>query len=78
MDISGIEITLDLDKLTWGQWEELEEATELKQVATWLETHAGLTPEQRKAIPAGTMKGLKQRLLNAIWGDLVPPTSGGS
>jgi hypothetical protein len=47
-------------------------------VADWLEKHAGLTSEQRRAIPAAAMKGLKQRLLDEIWGGLVPNTNGGN
>jgi hypothetical protein len=78
MRIGDVEITLNLDGLTWGDWEDLEEATQIKQVADWLEKHAGLTSEQRRAIPAAAMKGLKQRLLDEIWGGLVPNTNGGN
>lgn len=51
-------LSIDVDTLTVGDIEQLEECTRVKQMIDWLVKHAGANADELRALPAREIKSV--------------------
>lgn len=74
-----MKLEIDVNALTVGDIEALEDMRKLKDLIAWLVKHAGANADELRALPARELKDVQAQVQAAITAGLaLPKANGGS
>lgn len=74
-----MQLEVDVNALTVGDIEALEESRTIKNMVAWLTAHAGASADELRALPIKELKGIMDKVRDAITTGLaLPKANGGS
>jgi hypothetical protein len=73
-----MQLEIDIDKLTVGDLEALEDVKRVKEIVAWLTAHAGADAAELRALPLKELKDVLRQVQERIGGALALPKANGA